>query len=57
LLEEAESEGRLSLHKLSAAEARVEILFIRSRDAFLFSALRNFEACALRPQEWAEAAE
>jgi DNA-binding transcriptional LysR family regulator len=57
LLEEAELEGRLSLHKLSAAEARVEILFIRRRDAFLFSALRNFAACALRPPQWAEAAE
>jgi DNA-binding transcriptional LysR family regulator len=33
---------RVSIHSLPAADARVEILFIRRRDSFTSSALRAF---------------
>jgi len=38
--------GRLALHAVPPAEARVETLFIRRRDAFVSSALAAFVECA-----------
>ena len=38
--------GRVALHELPAAEAQVETLFIRRRDAYLSSALEAFLDCA-----------
>ncbi len=38
--------GRVSVHELPAAEAKVETMFIRRRDAFASSALRAFLSCA-----------
>ncbi len=38
--------GRVTLHALPPAEARVETLFIRRRDAFVSSALAAFVECA-----------
>ena len=54
----AAREGRVSLHALPAAEAEVETLFIRRRDAFLSSALEAFLAQARGvPARTADAAE
>jgi DNA-binding transcriptional LysR family regulator len=41
-------DGRLAVHELPAAEARVETLFIRRRDALVSSALAAFLQCARR---------
>jgi DNA-binding transcriptional LysR family regulator len=57
LLQDAERDRRLLLHRLSAAESRVEILFIRRRDIFLFSALRAFMEHAIKTVTHVEAAE
>jgi DNA-binding transcriptional LysR family regulator len=38
----AEAEGRVALHALSADEARVEIVLVRRRDAFVSTALSRF---------------
>jgi DNA-binding transcriptional LysR family regulator len=40
------SAGRVSVHPLSPADARVDTVFIRRRDGFLSSALEAFLACA-----------
>ncbi len=42
ILEPARRQGRLAVHNLPPAEARVETLFIRRRDAYLSSALAAF---------------
>ena len=42
----AEREGRIAIHDLPRAEARVDTLFIRRRDAFVSSALSAFLDCA-----------
>jgi LysR family transcriptional regulator, cell division regulator len=42
--------GRLAVHALPAAEARVETVFIRRRDAVPSGALRAFLQCARTPQ-------
>lgn len=42
ILEPARRQGRLAVHALPPAEARVETLFIRRRDAYLSSALAAF---------------
>jgi DNA-binding transcriptional LysR family regulator len=57
LLQDAERDGRLLLHRLPAAESQVEILFIRRRNAFLFSALQAFMETAIKAVTRAEAAE
>lgn len=46
VLAQARREGRVALHALPAAEARVETLFIRRRDAYASSALEAFLDCA-----------
>jgi DNA-binding transcriptional LysR family regulator len=48
--------GRVSLHPLPAADARVDTVFIRRRDAFSSCALKAFLACAPRQLQHAEAA-
>ncbi len=58
VLAQARREGRVAVHQLPAAEARVETLFIRRRDAFASSALEAFLDCARpapRPVAVAEA--
>ena len=57
LLEDADRSGRLALHRLPPSESQVEILFVRRRDAFLFSALQAFMAHAIKPAGRSEAAE
>jgi hypothetical protein len=42
----SEREGRIAIHDLPRAEARVDTLFIRRRDAFVSSALTAFLDCA-----------
>lgn len=42
----AEREGRIAIHDLPRAEARVDTLFVRRRDAFVSSALSAFLDCA-----------
>jgi DNA-binding transcriptional LysR family regulator len=49
-------EGRVALHELPAAEARVETMFVRRRDGFVSSALDAFLRYA-RPAMLAQAAE
>ncbi len=39
-------EGRVAMHELPPAEAHVETMFIRRRDAFVSSALARFVECA-----------
>ena len=46
VLEAAAYRGRVALHKLPAAEARADTLFIRRRDAYVQSALASFLDCA-----------
>jgi DNA-binding transcriptional LysR family regulator len=46
LVRVAEREGRIAIHDLPRAEARVDTLFIRRRDAFVSSALTAFLDCA-----------
>ncbi len=46
VLAQARREGRVGVHELPAAEARVETLFIRRRDAYASSALEAFLDCA-----------
>lgn len=46
VLAQARGEGRIAVHDLPAAEARVETLFIRRRDAYASSALDTFLECA-----------
>jgi LysR family transcriptional regulator, cell division regulator len=48
--------GRVSMHVLPAAEARVETVFIRRRDGFESSALKAFLACAAGALATAQAA-
>jgi DNA-binding transcriptional LysR family regulator len=55
-------EGRVAVHQLPAAEAHVETLFVRRRDAFVSSALAAFrqcarQACARQARVLADAAE
>jgi len=50
------SAGRVSVHALPPADARVDTVFIRRRDGFTSSALRAFLACAERNGTTAEAA-
>jgi LysR family transcriptional regulator, cell division regulator len=57
LLEDADRSGRLSLHRLPPSESQVEILFVRRRDAFLFSALQAFMEHAIKPASRSQAAE
>jgi DNA-binding transcriptional LysR family regulator len=57
LLQDAKRAGRLSLHRLPASDAQVEILFVRRRDTLLFSALEAFIRCATKPTAWSQAAE
>jgi DNA-binding transcriptional LysR family regulator len=45
LVRMAEREGRIAIHDLPRAEARVDTLFIRRRDAFVSSALTAFLDC------------
>ncbi len=51
------AEGRVALHDLPPADARVETLFIRRRDGYLSSALTAFLACARASVRRADAAE
>jgi DNA-binding transcriptional LysR family regulator len=46
VLEPAWREGRVAVHELAPAEARVETIFIRRRDVFVSSALASFLECA-----------
>ncbi len=46
VLAQARREGRVAVHELPAAEARVETLFVRRRDAYVSSALDAFLDCA-----------
>jgi DNA-binding transcriptional LysR family regulator len=55
VVEAAGRDGRVALHGLPAAEAEVDTLFIRRRDAFVSSALAAFLA-TMRPAEPAHAA-
>lgn len=57
LLEDADRSGRLSLHRLPPSESQVEILFVRRRDAFLFSALQAFMEHAIKRAGRPQAAE
>ena len=57
VVEQAHWRGRLALHALPAAEACVETLFVRRRDAFISSALAAFLQCARPTPLQAEAAE
>jgi len=57
LLELPERNGRLSILRLPSSEARIEIMFIRRRDALSFSAMDAFLQFAIDPNLLAEAAE
>ncbi len=57
LMETPERRGRVSLHSLPGTEGRVEILFLRRRDARSFGALEAFMQFALHPNMGSEAAE
>ena len=57
LLEAPARKGRVSLHPLPGREGRIEILFIRRRDAQSFSAMEAFMRFALHPNTISEAAE
>lgn len=50
ILMAAQDAGRLTVHELPPAEATVETLFIRRRDAFLSSAMRAFLEIARLPR-------
>lgn len=57
VLRAAERDGRITLHRLPAAEARVETIFVRRRDSFISTALSAFVAQvrpALAPSAAAE---
>jgi DNA-binding transcriptional LysR family regulator len=56
VVESAAREGRVALHALPKAEAEVDTVFIRRRDAFVSSALAAFLA-TMRPAVEAQAAE
>jgi LysR family transcriptional regulator, cell division regulator len=56
VVEAGAREGRISVHELPAAEARVETLFIRRRDAFVSSAMAAFRHHALAMARVTEAA-
>ena len=49
LVERARDEGRVALHELPSAEARVDTVFVRRRDGFASSALAAFLGFA-RPE-------
>ncbi len=53
LVRVAEREGRVAIHDLPRAEARVDTLFVRRRDAFVSSALTAFLDCACPVQAMA----
>lgn len=55
VVEAAARDGRVALHGLPTAEAEVDTLFVRRRDAFVSSALAAFLA-TMRPAEPAHAA-
>lgn len=57
LLEPAKRSGRLALHDLPTTDARIQIVFVRRRDAGRFSALEAFLRFAIRPNTLSEAAE
>jgi DNA-binding transcriptional LysR family regulator len=57
LLESRERQGQLSILTLPTSEARIEIIFIRRRDAVSFSAMKAFLQFAIQPNVFAEAAE
>jgi DNA-binding transcriptional LysR family regulator len=57
LVQDAERAGRLSLHRVPASDAKVDILFVRRCDTLLFRALEAFIRYAVKPSEWQEAAE
>jgi len=57
LLETPDRKERLALHALAPDEARIEILFVRRRDAVAFSAVDAFIQYALHPGPLAQAAE
>ncbi len=50
-------DGRVAVHELPVADARVETVFIRRRDAFLSSALGAFLQCARSKHARADAAD
>ncbi|MBI3451556.1 MAG: LysR family transcriptional regulator [Rhodospirillales bacterium] len=50
-------DGRVAIHELPAADARVDTVFIRRRDAFASSALAAFLDCARPASAHADAAE
>jgi DNA-binding transcriptional LysR family regulator len=45
VVERSEQNGNISVHTLSAAQSRVETLFIQRRSAHQYSALQGFAAC------------
>jgi DNA-binding transcriptional LysR family regulator len=45
VVERQDLNGTISIHKLSAAQARVDTLFIQRRSAHQYSALQGFAAC------------
>jgi DNA-binding transcriptional LysR family regulator len=58
VVEAARRDGRVAVHELPGAEARVETMFIRRRDALVSSALAAFLHCARpAPSARADAAE
>jgi len=57
LLEARERQGQLSILTVPTSEARIEIMFIRRRDAVPFSAMEAFLQFAIQPSAFAEAAE
>jgi DNA-binding transcriptional LysR family regulator len=45
VVERADASGNIRIHALSAAQSRVDTLFIQRRSAHQYSALRGFAAC------------
>src|ERR1700736_780414 len=51
VVERNDQHGNISVHTLSAAQSRVETLFIQRRSAHQYSALQGFAACLERSEE------
>jgi LysR family transcriptional regulator, cell division regulator len=57
LLQPAEHAGRLSLHRLPAKDAQVQIVFIRQRESFQFAAIQAFVGHTTKSSALSQAAE